>query len=119
MTTITSIRSQFTAYEPATMEQTEIKAVMAVYLNADPQISDEECITGLREDLPPSLLYSWKSTGGTTILHRLIRNYLQLKGAVYMQSAESNRITYGLIPMIYNSQSDRDAALALLRSLPQ
>jgi hypothetical protein len=92
---------------------------LAVYLNADPQMSDAECIAGLREDLPPSLLYSWKSTGGTTILHRLIRNYLQIKGAVYTQSTESNRITFGLVPMIYDSQIDQDAASTLLRSFTQ
>jgi hypothetical protein len=82
-------------------------------------MSYAECIAGLREDLPPSLLCSWKSTGGTAILYRLIRNYLQKKGAVYTQSTESNRITYGLVPIIYDSQIYRDAALTLLRSFSQ
>jgi hypothetical protein len=62
------------------VKQAEIKAVLAVYINADPQYPDNECISGLREDLPPSLLYSGKAVSGATILHRLLRNYLQLKG---------------------------------------
>jgi hypothetical protein len=75
------------------VEQTEIKAVLAVYINADPQYPENECINGLSDDLPPSLLYVEKAVSGATILHRLLRNYLQLKGLVYAQSTESNRIT--------------------------
>jgi hypothetical protein len=97
------------------VEQTEIKAVLAVYINAEPQIPDGECIR-LREDLPPSLLYSGKAVSGATILHRLLRNYLQLKGLFYTQSTESTRITYGLITMLYESQSDCDTALTLMRN---
>jgi hypothetical protein len=91
--------------------RTEIKAVLAVYINAEPQIPDDECISGLREDLPPSLLYSGKAVSGVTILHRLIRIYLQLKGIVYTQSIESTRITYGLVTMLYESESDCNTAL--------
>jgi hypothetical protein len=117
MSSLASIQTQFTAYDPATVEQTEIKAVLAVYINADPQIPDDECICDLREDLlPPSLLYSGKSVPSATILHRLLRDYLQLKGMVYTQSTESTRITYGLVTMLYESESDCDTALALLRS---
>jgi hypothetical protein len=79
MTTLASIGTQFAAYNPTTIEQSEIKAVLAVYINAEPQISDSECLDGLREDLPTSLLYSRKAVSGATILHRLLRNCLQLK----------------------------------------
>jgi hypothetical protein len=116
MSSLDSIRTQFTANDPAIVEQIETKAMLAVYINAEPQIRDDECISGLREDLPPSLLYSGKAVSGATILHRLLRNYLQLKGLVYTQSTESTRITYGLITMIYESQSDCDTALSLLRN---
>jgi hypothetical protein len=85
------------------VEQTEIKAVLTVYVNAEPQIPDDECISGLREDLPPFLVYSGKAVSGATILLRLLRNYLQLKGLIYTQSTESSRITYGLITMLYES----------------
>jgi hypothetical protein len=116
MTSLASIRTQFAAYDPATVEQTEIKAVLAAYINADPQVPDAECISGLREGLPPSLLSSGRAISGATILHRLLRNYLQLKGAVYTQSTESTRITYGLIAMLYESQSGCDTALVFLRN---
>jgi hypothetical protein len=98
------------------VEQTEIKAVLAVYINADPQYPENECINGLSDDLSPSLLYVEKAVSGATILHRLLRNYLQLKGLVYAQSTESNRITYGLITMQNKSHSDCDTALTSLRN---
>jgi hypothetical protein len=116
MSSLATIQTQFDAYDPATMEQTEIKAVLEVHINANPQYPGNECISGLREDLQPSLLYSRKAVSGATILHRLLRNYLQLKGLVYTQSTESTRITYGLITMLYESQSDCDTALTLLRN---
>jgi hypothetical protein len=40
----------------------------------------------IRKDLTPSLLYSGKAVSGASILYRLLRNYLQLKGMVYTQS---------------------------------
>jgi hypothetical protein len=116
MSSLASIKTQFTAYDPATVEKTEIKAVLAVYFNADPQIPDDECSSGLREDLSPSLLYSGKAVSGATILHRLLRNYLQLQGMVYTKSTESTRIIYGLVTVLYESESDCDTALGLLRS---
>jgi hypothetical protein len=116
MTTLAKIRTQFAAYNPATTEQSEIKAVLAVYINTEPEISDSECLDGLRDDLPTSLLYSRKAFSGATILHHLLRNYLQLKRVIYSQSTESNRITFGLVDMLYDSQSDRTAALTLLRN---
>jgi hypothetical protein len=48
--------------------------------------------------------------------YRLLRNYIQLEGLVYTQSTESTRITYGLITILYESQSDCDTALSLLRN---
>jgi hypothetical protein len=97
------------------VEQTDIKAMLALCVNEDPQIKDDACFSGLREDFPPSLLYLGKAVSGATILHRLLRNHLQLKGVVYIQSIESTRITYELITMLQESQSDYDTALALLR----
>jgi hypothetical protein len=116
MSSLATIQTQFASHDPATVEQTEIKAVLAVYINADPQYPDNECISGLREDFPPSLLYLGKAVLGATILHCLLCNYLQLKGLVYTQSTESTRITHGLITMLCELQSDCDTALTLLRN---
>jgi hypothetical protein len=74
MSSPATIQTQFASYDTATVEQTVIKAVLAVYINAEPQYPDNECISGLREDLPPSLLYSGKAGSGATILHRLPLN---------------------------------------------
>jgi hypothetical protein len=40
MTTLASIRTQIAAFNPTTSEKSEIKAVIAVYINAEPQIYD-------------------------------------------------------------------------------
>jgi hypothetical protein len=116
MSSLASIRAQFAAFEPVTTIQIEIKSAMAVFINAEPQLSDDDCIAGIREDLPPNVLYASDALQGPSTLHRLIRQYLQLKGAVYTQHPENNRITFGLTSMIYDNEADREVALTSLRS---
>jgi hypothetical protein len=116
MTSLASIRSQLAAYEPATNVQIGIKSALAMFVNAEPQLENDECISGIREDLPPNVLYSPDALQGPATLHRLLRHYLQLKNAVYTQHPENNRIIFGLISMIYNNESDCEVALNYLRS---
>jgi hypothetical protein len=51
MSSLASIQTQFAAYNPATVDQTEIKAMLSVYINSDPQIPDYECISGFAKIL--------------------------------------------------------------------
>jgi hypothetical protein len=103
MSSLASIRAKFAAFEPVTKIQIEIKSAMAVFINAEPQLGDDDCIAGIREDIPPNVLYASDALQGPSTLHRLIRQYLQLKGAVYTQHPENNRITFGLTIMIYDN----------------
>jgi hypothetical protein len=45
MSSLATVQTQFASYDSATVEQTVIKAVLAVYINADPQYPDNECIS--------------------------------------------------------------------------
>jgi hypothetical protein len=73
MSSFASIRSQLAAYEPETNVQIGIKSAMGMFINAEPQLSNAECISGLREDLPPTVLYSPDALKGPATLHRLLR----------------------------------------------
>jgi hypothetical protein len=93
---LSSIRSQLAAYETATNVQIGIKSAMEMFINAEPQLSNAECISGLREDLPPTVLYSSEALQGRATLHHLLRKYLHLKEIIYIQHPDNKRIIYGL-----------------------
>lgn len=116
MSSLASIRSQLADYEPATNVQIGIKSAMGIFINAEPQLSNAECVSGLREDLPPTVLYSPDALQGPAILHRLLRQYLHLKEIIYIQHPDNNRIIYGLPSMIYNNETDCELALNSLRN---
>jgi hypothetical protein len=73
MSSLASIRSQLEAYEPATNVQIGIMSAMRMFINAEPQLSNAECVSGLREDLPPTVLYSPDALQGPETLHCLLR----------------------------------------------
>jgi hypothetical protein len=116
MSSLASIRSQLAAYEPATDVQIGIKSAMRMFINAEPQLSNAECVSGLLEDLPPTVLYSPDALQGPATLHRLLRQYLHLKEVIYIQHPDNNRIIYGLPSMIYNNETDLELALNYLRN---
>ena len=90
------IRSNLKDYAPISSAHGGIKAAMSVIIMADPQPSDEAAIRDLRQDLPPSVLYSEEALSGPHTLYRILRDYLVVKGCQYKQHPKSNRITYGL-----------------------
>jgi hypothetical protein len=116
MSSLASIRSQLATYEPATNVQIGIKSAMGMFINAEPQLSNAECISGLCEDLPPTVLYSPDALQGPATLHSLLRQYMHLKEVIYIQHPDNNRIVYGLPSMIYNNETDRELALNSLRN---
>ena len=80
MVSLALIRSQLGAFHPAGNEQKSIKALLTVYIFAEPQLSNQICVAGLQEDLPPNVLYSKEVLAGPHLLYRLLRDYLVLKG---------------------------------------
>ena len=84
---------------------------MELYINEDPQPPNVECITSLREDLPPEVLYSNEVIKGPTMLFRILRDYLSLKGLTYSQHPMSNRISHGLVNMFYVDPSEQHLAM--------
>jgi len=61
-------------YVPLSEAQWGIKAALVNYVNADPQPANEECVSGLREDLPASVLFSEGALAGPHTLHRVLRD---------------------------------------------
>ena len=96
MPTLDNIRASLNNLDPSSEIQIGIKAVLAVHVNADPQPEDAHVITDLRSDLPADVLYSTDALNGPHMLHRLIRDYLALKGIQYNPHPDSNRVVLGL-----------------------
>lgn len=72
--TLKAIKCSLEAFSPVSKQKQEVKAVLDMLLRAEPQLSDEECIDGLRQDLGVELLYSGEIISGPTTLFRLIRD---------------------------------------------
>ena len=107
MATLNGIRDALNAYDPRSMIQYDVKATLGIHVLAEPQPESDVCIGNLREDLPPEVLYSKEMLRGPTVLYRLIRDYLVVKGLTYTPHLTTNRISHGLVNMIYVDNSDR------------
>ena len=118
MATLNGIRDALNAYDPRSIIQCDVKATLSIHVSADPQPDPDVCISNLREDLPPEVLYAKEMLRGPTVLYRLIRDYLVVKGLAYTPHPTSNRISHGLVNMIYVDNTDRILANQSLISPP-
>lgn len=112
-----AIRNSLQDYHPVSQQLAEFKAALEFYVNRDPQLSNKECIEGLQEDLPVELLYSEDVIRAPTILFRLLRDYIVLKGFEYTQHPANNRIIYGIAFSFFDNGDDSDFALQRLASI--
>ena len=114
MVTLEVIRATLYGYRPSSSGQADIKAALATFISQDPQLSNEECINTLRDDLPPEVLCPTEFLKGPTTLFRILRDYLTVKGLQYTPHPRSNRIAYGLVDMFFVDVPDRIIANASL-----
>ena len=91
MATLNGIRDALSSYEPRSMIQCDVKATIAPHVMAEPQPDPKVCVSNLRADLPPELLYAREMLRGPNVLYRLIRDYLVVKGLSYTLHPTPNR----------------------------
>jgi hypothetical protein len=105
---------------PTRDQAKSVKIAIGQYVNADPQLGPVEIKQGLSEDLPPSVLYSDEMLSGSHVIYRILRDFFERTGAsTYSPHANSNRIVWGIVKMIYTDTDDQEDAyrrLAALRS---
>ena len=89
------------------MIQGDVKATIALHVMTEPQPDPNICVSNLRADLPPEVLYAREMLQGPTVLYRLIRDYLVVKGLSYTPHPTTNRISHGLVSMLYVDDTDR------------
>ena len=60
MATLNGIRDALSSYDPdrRSMIQCDVKATIALHVMADPQLNSDVCVSNLRADLPPEVLYA-------------------------------------------------------------
>jgi hypothetical protein len=105
---------------PTRDQAKSVKIAIGQYVNADPQLGPVEIKQGLSEDLPPSVLYSDEMLSESHVIYRILRDFFERTGAsTYSPHANSNRIVWGIVKMIYTDTDDQEDAyhrLAALRS---
>lgn len=111
-----ALQNQLNTFNPVSNAQKEIKAVLEVYFNAEPQRPNQACIEDLKQDLTVELLYCEENIKGPILLFRLLRDYLVLKGLRYQEDPENRRIMYGLIESFLDSDTDKAYARQRLAS---
>ena len=107
MATPNEIRDSLSSYDPRSMIQCDVMATIAPHVLAIPQPISDVCVSNLRADLPAEVLCAREMFQGPTALYRLIRDYLVVKGFSYTPHTTTNRISHGLVNMVYIDDTDR------------
>lgn len=68
MVTLNSLKSSLEAYKPVSIAHSEFKGLLDLFLFADPQPPDSECIKNSREYLPANVLFSVDNIRGPKTL---------------------------------------------------
>lgn len=93
------------------------KAGSDIFINAEPQISNDETIQGLREDIFVELLRSNNNIGGLRTLDRLLRDYSIKNGFENKCHPESHKLMWGIANCFSERRKDIKYALLWLRSM--
>lgn len=78
--TLASIRSALQNYNPVSRVSGDFKAFLEATVFLDPLLSDEYCIKQLQEDFRVEHIYNYDILRSATIVYRVLRYYLYLKG---------------------------------------
>lgn len=117
MATLQTIRYTLNAHEPASKEHSEIKALLVVFIFADPQHEVEDCLTAPREYLTIDRLYNLNNLRGLTTMFRILREYLVFKGLEYTAHPQNRQIQFGLVSSFFQSEDDVQLAFQSLQYL--
>ena len=74
------------------------------------------CVRNFRANLPLEVVCAREMLRGPTVLYRLISDYLVVMGFSYTPHPPTNRISHGLVTMLYVDDADRILANQSLTS---
>lgn len=117
MVTLNTVRNSLAAYTPSSKALLDVKTAISVYVDADPQLSNEEVINRVREDLPVESLYETNVIQGPSTLFRTVRDYLSFKGLHYEQHPDNNQVARGSPRMLYTTSQEREYAYLSLNRI--
>lgn len=92
---------QLKSFNPLSNAQKEIKALLKLHFNAEPQRANEKILEDVKQDLSLHLLYSDEKIKEPIILFRILTDHLVLNGCRYTSDPENNKIMYGLVQCIF------------------
>lgn len=95
----------------------ELKAVLILFVDAQPQLSDAEYVAGLREHLTTETLLNPEILIGPSTLYRILRDYLLRKGFGYVSHPSSSRIYKGLANCFLEDEDGKTYAFSIVDNL--
>lgn len=108
-------------YNPNGVATSIFKAISALFILREPELSDNECILGLLEDFTVEPIF-WDGIINVPItLFRILCDYIMLKWFCYKRHPNTNKIIYGTAYFFFSVNKDCDYALKRrqsLRSMP-
>lgn len=114
---IQTLKATLNSFEPATVAGKELKSVLSLYLNMEPQLPKEDVISGLQEALPVETLFNFDVISGPTILFKVLRDYMLHQEHTYIPYPHRRELSYGIANSFFENPEDRDYALACLNHL--
>lgn len=80
----------------------------------DPALTHAQILVAIREDVTPDVLYNHEALQGPHTIHRIMRNVLSVLGVPYHQHPNTNRVAWGLVNQLFESEEDRNECYRLL-----
>lgn len=91
-----AFRSTINAYISGTLNTADLKASLSVSIDAKSQPSDQESLEILKEYIQVEIIYYCEIFSRPSLLFQVIRDYLVLKGVLYIRHASINKLSYGV-----------------------
>lgn len=100
------------------VSSTGVLAFLQLFINMEPQHSNEDSTSGPQEDLSVKMMFCDETVRGPTTLLKIPCSYLVLKWFKYCQHSDKNKSMYGLAFCFFKNVKNSGFAIQQLKSLP-
>lgn len=114
MSTLPYLKSLLSSYEPFGIQTKELKSTLSLYVNMEPQLTNRQVISALKEDLPVTTLFHRNIVTSPSTLYKILREYLLLQGWEYTPHPDTDKIAYGIANSFFDSPIDKEYAFNAL-----
>lgn len=112
-----SVRRSLKDYKRIIDSAKDVKNVVELFVNAEPQLPKAETVAVLKEDLSVEVMYTIEILTALATLFLILWDYLALNELTYVQSSSSNRIYTGMENRFCNFERNRDYALKFMQDI--